>query len=451
MERRLCARQVRCSTKGNTTIHLPMNPQEGNLVSKHQTRQRLMKLILLLASITLSAAVFLTLDWFRSAAIRRSSASSGKVKNCGVRDPVRHHALKPNCTSVYRWGGDSYEFATNNLGFRDQRAREVELTDARPRILLLGDSFTEGKIAWRDSYVGRIADHFPQYDFLNGGVSSYSPSNYLNVARMVFAARVDIDEVMVFIDISDVQDEASFYRDTGASGAVTGPQQDVYTIPWWARTRGHIAGRFMLTSYFLRWLERRLVGYGYYHLTTGPLGDAFDMERAAWTYRKVDETDSYYGGYAPLGVEAGIAKEKAKMTLLWQELAKRNIPISVVVYPYPAQIVHDTADSRQVRIWGDWCEGKCKRFISLFPAFLAVKDRCPRSRPGCWYQKLFVFGDTHYNIAGNTLVADAVIRSLGEMPPIKRQQETTGRESSKTGRTRESVYKQQPADQQLSN
>ena len=108
------------------------------------------------------------------------------------------------------------------------------------------------------------------------------------------------------------------------------------------------------------------------------MGDAFDMEGAAWTYRKVNETDPYPAGYAPLGVEGGIAKEKAKMTLLWQELEKRNIPLSVVVYPYPAQVVHDTVDSRQVRIWREWCEGKCKRFISLFPAFLAVKEQCPR-------------------------------------------------------------------------
>ena len=146
------------------------------------------------------------------------------------------------------------------------------------------------------------------------------------------------------------------------------------------------------------------------------------MERAAWTYRKVNETEPYYGGYAPLGVEGGIAKEKAKMTLLWQELQKRNIPISVVVYPYPAQLVHDTVDSRQVRIWREWCEGKCKRFISLFPAFLAVKDAMPAEQPGCWYLSHFIFGDMHYNAAGNALVADAVIKSLTETPPAKREQ-----------------------------
>ena len=121
------------------------------------------------------------------------------------------------------------------------------------------------------------------------------------------------------------------------------------------------------------------------------------------------------------------------MTLLWQELAKRNIPLSVVVYPYPAQVLHDTADSRQVRIWREWCEGKCKRFVSLFPAFLAVKDQCPTSQPGCWYLSHFVFGDMHYNATGNALVADTVIRSLMETPPIKRQQQKSTLDSAKNG------------------
>ena len=396
-----------------------MDPSPESSASQRPGQQRKMKLALLLVSIAFSVIAFLTLDWVRSAAIVRHAKSTFKGNSCRVRDPIRHHALKPNCDSMDQWGGDTYEFVTNSLGFRDEKVREVPLADARPRILMLGDSFTEAPLAWRDSYVARIADHFPQYDFLNGGVGSYSPSNYLNVARMVLAKGVDIDEVIVFIDISDVHDEAAFYRDVDASGAVTGPEQERWVMSWDSKWRHFITGRLLLTDYLLRSLEHFLVGRGYYYLPTGPQGEVFDRERSAWTYRKVNETAPYYNGFAPLGVEGGIAKEKAKMTLLWQELEKRNIPISVVVYPYPAQLVHDTTESRQVRMWRDWCEGKCKRFISLFPEFFAVKDACPRSQPGCWYLHYFIFGDFHYNAAGNALVADKVITALKDTPPMK--------------------------------
>ncbi len=401
----------------SSTVEVQLSPNRADLAAKYARRRQIILQLLPWAGLVCAVMAFLGLDWVRSAAIRR--AVNAHLKTCGVHDPTRHHAFAPNCTATYRWGGDTYEFSTNSLGFRDASVREVPLSDARPRVLLLGDSMTEGKLAWHSSFVGRIADRFPQYDFLNGGVSSYSPSNYFNVARMVLARGYDIDEVIVFIDISDVQDEAAYYRDADASGAIRGPNPERFHVSWWARTRMDIAGYFMLTNYGLRWMERQLVDHGFYHLNTGPLGDAFDMERGAWTYRKVDEVHPYYDGYAPLGVEAGIAREKSKMDRLWQTLAQRHIPLSVVVYPHPAQVVHDSVNSRQVRIWSSWCEGKCKRFVSLFPAVLAVKNECPATEPGCWYLKDFVFGDIHYNAAGNALLAEPVIKNIREVPPLK--------------------------------
>lgn len=399
----------------------------GNTI---RTRRQL-RFIAFLVSLTLSVAAFITLDWFYSAAILRdarqklasksqlTSSPHRGLTNCRVPDPLRHHSLQPNCASIERWGRESYELYTNNLGFRDERIRDVPLADSRPRILILGDSFTEGKSAWRESYVGAIASHFPQYDFLNGGVESYSPSNYLNVARMVLAAGVEFDEVIVFIDISDTQDEAAYYRDVDASGAVTGPEKERFVTNEYSKFRLWISKRLLLTSYIFEIFEREIVRRGHYHLTVGQGGNIFDLERSAWTYRTVSDVDPFDAGYAPLGVEGGIAREKAKMTLLWQQLAKQHIPISIVVYPWPAQIVHDTANSRQVGIWRDWCEGKCQRFLSLFPAFLAVKAQCPRNEPGCWYLSQFVFGDLHYSSAGNALVADALIKSLETLPPTK--------------------------------
>jgi hypothetical protein len=178
-------------------------------------------------------------------------------------------------------------------------------------------------------------------------------------------------------------------------------------------------------KYIYELFEKALVGFGYYHLDRGNNGNEFDFEKSAWTYRPVSNTQPFEAGYGPLGLEGGIAKEKAKMTLLWQELAQRGIPLSVVVYPYPAQIVHDTVESRQVRIWREWCEGKCRRFITVFPEFFAAKEQCSRSQPGCWYLKYFIFGDIHYNGAGNALVAEAVSRSLSAVPVIQRESQAT--------------------------
>lgn len=384
---------------------------------RSQTKPWLIKFLAVVLILVFSATGFLVLDWLYSARILRSAA---QPTSCIVADPVRHHAFRPNCKSTERWGGHSYEVFTNDLGLRDERITRVPLTDSRPRVLFLGDSYTEALgVDWRDSYVGRIANRFPQYDFLNGGVESYSPSNYLNVTRQLLAAGVEFDEVIVFIDISDTQDEAAYYRDLDASGAVTGPARKQMLDTWYTTLRMRTRKYLLLTNYVLEVAERSLVRHGYYHLATELNGNVFDMERSAWTYRMVSDNLPMVAGYAPLGVEGGIAREKAKMSTLYEELEKRNIPVSVVVYPWPAQVVHDTADSRQVAIWREWCAGRCKRFISLFPSFLAVRDRCPRSEPGCWYLSQFIFGDTHYSAAGNNLVASVVIPSLEATPPAK--------------------------------
>src|SRR5271165_258827 len=191
--------------------------REGS-ASQPRSRRRLIMLILFLLSFVFSALAFIAFDYFYSAAIFRTSVPV-KPNPCRVRDPVRHHAVKPNCAFVEPWGRDTLEFFTNSLGLRDEKVREVPLAEARPRILMLGNSFTEGLIAWRDSYVGRIAAHFPQYDFLNGGMNAYSASNHLNTARMVLSAGVELDEVIVFLDASDLDNEAAFHHDVDTSGA----------------------------------------------------------------------------------------------------------------------------------------------------------------------------------------------------------------------------------------
>ncbi len=397
-------------------------------VSPVPTQRPWVKPALFVMSLVLSIAGFVTFDYFYSAAILGAAVSGGPHGFCFARDPIRTFAFLPNCSCIRPWLGNSYEFNTNSLGFRDEGIREVPRTSIEPRILILGDSGPEGMTSWHDSSIGRLADSFPQYEFLNGSVEGYSPSNYLNTARMVIRKGVEFDEAIVFIDISDVQDEAAFFHDEGTAGAVGIANQKRAKSNWYSNLRLNINDHLLLTNDVFDFFERQLVRLGWYHLELGHGGNEFDLERSAWTYRKVSDTEPYETGYAPLGLEGGIRKEQEKMDLLWRELKERNIPISVVVGPWPAQLAHDNVDSREVKIWRDWCEGKCKRFVDLFPAFFAVKDQCPRTQPGCWYLSHFIFGDTHYNSAGDALVADVISKALTESPALKRPATVAGAE-----------------------
>ena len=394
------------------------------------------KLLLLFLSVVLCIVAFVVLDAAYSFLFRKSAVPTpAEIFGCLGHDALRALALQPYCSCTRAWGSERYALNVNSQGFRDEQVRQVPLTDPRPRILMLGDSFTESMGPWETSFVGRIAKRFPQYEILNGGVGGYSPSNYLNTERIAVKSGLDFDEAIVFIDISDVQDEAALVSDIDSSGAVALARHQYHYQNWYSDLRKFVSQYLVLTNYVWEFLERVLVGLGYYHLDHGFNGNVFNLERSGWTYRKVVEDQPFELGFAPLGVETGIAKEKRKMDLLYEDLAKRNIPISVVVYPWPAQMIYDNADSREVRIWREWCQGKCKRFVTVFPEFFAAKAQCPKLQPGCWYLRNWTFGDIHLNANGNAIIADAVSKNLEAVPPVKHAAPLSGSPDTQSQRT----------------
>jgi hypothetical protein len=397
-----------------------LTPEAQLAASPSPPRSFWKKLLLLVISALFCVLAFVLLDAGYSYLFRKSAVPTRQeLVGCKIVDFTRVYSLRPDCSCVRAWGHERYVLAVDSQGFRDKTVRQVPLTGPRPRLLLLGDSFTMGMGPWETSFAGRLAARYPQYEILNGGVDGYSPSTYLETARLALTSGLDFDEVIVFVDISDVQDEAALVHDIDRSGAVAYATVDEHYATGYSHLRYFISKYLVLTNYLWELGERTLVGFGRYYLDRGFDGDIFNLERSAWTYREVAEDKPFQVGYAPLGVDGGIAKEKHKMDLLWEELARHHIPISVVVYPWPAQLVYDKLDSRQVQIWRDWCNGKCKRFLTAFPEFFALKQQCPSRQPGCWYLNNYIFGDIHFSAGGNAVMADLLSRSLDAEPPAK--------------------------------
>jgi hypothetical protein len=71
------------------------------------------------------------------------------------------------------------------------------------------------------------------------------------------------------------------------------------------------------------------------------------------------------------------------------------------------QLAHDDRDSRQVKIWREFCAKNCKAFVNLFPVFFAQKDAHPD-----WYERLFIDGDLHFNAAGSRLAFEEMAKAL---------------------------------------
>jgi hypothetical protein len=86
-------------------------------------------------------------------------------------------------------------------------------------------------------------------------------------------------------------------------------------------------------------------------------------------------------------------------------LARRNIPLTVTVYPWPLSLAQEDPGGRWVAIWRDFCAGKCKAFIDSFPDFIAARDA-----HSDWYEKYFLVGDYHFSAAGHRIVYYALMR-----------------------------------------
>jgi hypothetical protein len=122
-------------------------------------------------------------------------------------DPVLHHRARPEVSATIA----GTEFSTNSLGLRDR-----EYTTPKPagvfRILMLGDSFTEGGGLTLEQTVAKRVERALNaggcgaYEVVNAGVASYSPIlEYLLVQRLAPVLQPDL--VVVNFDMTDVHDD----------------------------------------------------------------------------------------------------------------------------------------------------------------------------------------------------------------------------------------------------
>jgi hypothetical protein len=215
-------------------------------------------------------------------------------------------------------------------------------------------------------------------------VVSYSPVIFYKKIKYFIESGLQFDEVVVFSDISDVQDEATSYfciDEDPRYRKYCPSSSDEPTFGWLSNIKLLVSERIVIIGKFL-----------------------FEQtSRSSWTIPGYEVGDTY----APLGVEGGIARSLNNMQALADLLAARRIPLTIVVYPWPTQIELNDRDSRQVVIWRDFCAKNCKAFIDLFPAFFALKDA-----EKDWYQRYFIFGDIHFSGEGHHVVFRELARRL---------------------------------------
>jgi hypothetical protein len=341
-----------------------------------------------------------------------------------VSHPRYHHGLAPGTsTDSALWGTTFYRVRTNSLGFKDGTPQHDPLGDTLAHVLLLGDSFTEGLgVEYGETFAGRLDARARSagVEVLNAAVSSYSPLIYWRkTVDLVERSGLRVDEALVFLDVSDVQDEVNYSLDRDS---VVHNRRGEGS--WRARTRESLLGldstsgplkRFVAplhvnASLTHRWLYAILhrgqrTGQGSEPPGCDPaLHEGVPACRAGWTADP--RLMARYGA-------AGLASADEHMSRLAAFLAGHAIPLTVVVYPWSQQLYWNDRRSIQVTHWRDWCAARGIRFVEVFSDVFAAVDSAGLTQT---VQRLYIPGDIHFSSAGHELVADRFARRYCAFP-----------------------------------
>jgi len=357
----------------------------------------------------------------------------------GIPHQSYHHDFVKNGYSAESGRLGDYDLYTNSLGFKDKSNRKINRNTDNRRIVFIGDSFTEGiLLKYQDTFVGRIDSVVSEQNIevLNAGRVSYSPIIYWRkIKYLIEDIKLKFDELVVFIDISDLDDEASYY-DLSIDGNVIDqidPNSEStikprdYRISWLISNQNienirlFLRKNFIIIPGVINWFHDIIFEDTHalqsannvsvknsskkeIDTTSVPKNDnTWDLvladRRANWT---VD--DKYYQEYGVRG-KPRMVKYMDKLVNLTNE---NGIELTVVVYPWPSQIWYEDLKSIHVRIWQDWCGQNGVNFINLFPTF--VKIYLNEAQKLDIINKYFVPYDLHFNKEGNKLVADEFIK-----------------------------------------
>jgi hypothetical protein len=236
--------------------------------------------------------------------------------------------------------------------------------------LFIGDSFTEGVgLSHEKTFVGLIeqALEASRFDVLNAGVSSYSPRlYYLKVKHLIEEVGLRLDEVRVYVDISDVQDEV-IYQDYVPRPLSTGQKLD------------HVLTRNVYLYYALRKSTKIFRAY-----------DRFYQERGTWAHNA--EAFESWG-------REGLLLAQENMDKLVRLCSAHGIKMTIAVYPWPVQIERKDSTAKPVAVWETFARERDIAFVNYFPHFI---NETPSEEIMDMY---FIKGDRHLNESGHALMA----------------------------------------------
>ena len=332
-----------------------------------------------------------------------------------VKSENYHHDLLPNINKIERWGGElSKRLITNSIGFVDKKNQIIsKVNKDKKRILLIGDSFIEGSgLNYESTFAGLLNSFLgDKYEVLNSAVGSYSPSIYFKKTEHYINQGYIFDQAIIFLDVSDIFDEI-FIKFDDKGNILTYEK---------TKNRSYLKKKFYTLGRFLRdnTVSFRLLNIisdkteitkNYIKLkykTAQELNKKFfdtnqndvmfyrmtHIDRGFWTYNEQKFSE----------IKQGLDQSKIYLEKLFKLLKKNNISSTLVIYPWPTQILY--GDDYHQNIWEEFANTQQINFISMYKYF----DETDKKKT---IFENFIYGDIHWNKKGTKVIFDNLIKNV---------------------------------------
>jgi len=325
-----------------------------------------------------------------------------------------HHGLKPDQDTWSAWGSSLYRVKTNSLGMMDSAVYDVKLKTGKQRLLILGDSHSEGVgVVYPKTFSGILARQLvDQLEVLNASCISYSPKIEYLRAKFLFEQGLKVDHVFVLIDLSDMQNELvyehfepkkrSWMRETLYTGRII--------------LRKYSSIFYLVTSISEKWQTKKFFETARFfneQKISGTPANTLDLYATFFSdfddkvllsnpqFHGVGEW--YYNERFKALADTGIALGQSYLLKLKALCDSQQVKLTISVHPWQYQILKGNDHDYYVNKWETFARIFDIEFINLFPLFINTQN------PVITTDMYFIQGDNHWNQFGHALVAGYLV------------------------------------------
>ena len=323
-----------------------------------------------------------------------------------------HHGLLPNQEGMAAWGALFYPVFTNSMGMIDSAVYRVDKQKGTRRILILGDSHSEGVgVPYPLTFAGRLSRQLRPagIEILNASAVSYSQKiEYLKAEYLIEQSGLEVDEMLVLIDFSDIQNELVYEKFEPKQKGKLGDglyrwtqklkkSSTVYYLADAIRTEkqrerffGNIEAFYqdareapnrnvweIYSGFFSDFDDRTLLSNPQFHGMGGWMEDESFRELAL----------------------RGISMGQQYLLKLKNLCDAHQIRLTISVHPWHLQIRNGVTEDEYVRQWKTFASDNGIPFLNLYPLFVNEED------PELVIRKYYIPNDNHWNEFGHERVA----------------------------------------------